>query len=68
MILFEVVLCFEMNYSLCDNLKMLSNKSHFTAQYETCQYPKLDNTLEYNYITSEKLIEQTIQKYQDILY
>jgi hypothetical protein len=68
MIIFEVVLCVEINRFLSHDPNVSLNKIKFTTQYETCQQERVDNTLEYNYITNEKFIKQALEKYQNILH
>lgn len=42
------------------------SKHHYSTQVELHQQPKQKETLKYNYITTEELIELNSQKYQDI--
>ena len=42
------------------------SKHDYTAYYNFCQQPN-KNTLEYNYIKSQELLEINNKKYQDIL-
>jgi len=48
------------------NLTSIS-KLDYTIPYAECQQENYPNTLEYNYIKSQDLIESNNQKYQDIL-
>lgn len=43
------------------------NPDNYTMFSESCQQSKLENTLEYNYMTTEKLIQSNIDKYLDKL-
>jgi len=43
------------------------NKHHYTPSSTVCQQSTQENTLEYNYITTEKFIESMILKNQDII-
>jgi len=44
------------------------SKLDYTLPYTECQETKEKNTLEYNYITTEELLESNNKKYQDILW
>jgi hypothetical protein len=46
--------------------EFILNKPDYTISYNSCQMENNKNTLEYNYIKSQELIETTIQKHQDI--
>ena len=48
------------------NLTSIS-KLDYTIPYADCQQKKFKNTLEYNYIKSQELLEINNQKYQDVL-
>jgi len=43
------------------------NKLDYTTPIADCQTEKQTNTLEYNYITTEKYLESQILKHQDIM-
>lgn len=43
------------------------NKQYYNTQEEGCQLPKYKNTMEYNYKTMQELIEEDIDKYQDVM-
>ena len=44
------------------------SKLDYTTPYKHCQTTKFKNSLDYNYIKSQELIESNNQKYQDILW
>jgi len=44
------------------------SKADYITSKEVCQQPSEKNTLEYNYITTENLIQENNNKYQDILW
>lgn len=39
------------------------NPDDYTTFGQSCQQSKLENTLEFNYMTTEKLIQSNIEKY-----
>jgi hypothetical protein len=43
------------------------SKPDYTIPYNDCQMEKQKNTIEYNYIKTQDLIETNNQKYQDII-
>jgi hypothetical protein len=43
------------------------SKPDYTTPYNGCQEELYKSTMNYNYITTEKLIESNIKKYQDLL-
>ena len=43
------------------------NKHHYTPSSSVCQQTTETNTMEYNYITTEKFIESMLLKYQDLI-
>lgn len=45
-----------------------TSKLDYTVPYDTCQQRKNKNTMEFNYITNEEVIESNIQKYQELLW
>lgn len=49
-------------------IKPITSKFDYTLPYAECQPEKQKNTLEYNYITTEELIESNNKKYQDLLW
>lgn len=44
------------------------SKLDYTLPYAECQQTKEKNTLEYNYITTEELLESNNKKYQELLW
>lgn len=65
MIITKVVLPMAIALSLPENT--VSYQQKHTITYAHCQEPLLENTIEYNYITTEKWIKNNLDKYQDIL-
>jgi hypothetical protein len=47
---------------------MTISKLDYTTPFKTCQVEKQKNTMEYNYITTEELLESNNKKYQEILW
>lgn len=47
---------------------MTISKLDYTMQGNECQAEKYKNTLEYNFIKTEDLLESNNRKYQDILW
>jgi hypothetical protein len=44
------------------------NKLDYTLPYAECQEEKYKNTMEFNYITTQELLESNNKKYLDILW
>ena len=50
-----------------NDIKTSISKLDYTIPYAECQQPKQQNTLDYNYIKTEDLLELNNSKYQKIL-
>ena len=44
------------------------SKLDYTMVYNECQAEKYKNTMDFNYITTQELIESNNKKYQDLLW
>ena len=51
-----------------NDIKTSISKLDYTIPYAECQQPKQQNTLDYNYIKTEDLLELNNSKYQKILW
>jgi hypothetical protein len=65
MILNKTVLSMVAAFSLTDLYVPL--ELQHTIEYSDCQQESFDNTMDYNYITTEKWIKNNIKKYLEIL-
>lgn len=43
------------------------NKLYYKPSLGVCQQDPVENTMEYNYITTEKYLESQLNKHQDII-
>lgn len=43
------------------------NKHDYTIRFESCQTETQNDTIKYNYITSQKIVEEFINKYQEVI-
>jgi hypothetical protein len=65
MIITKIVLPMAIALPLLEN--NVSCQQKHTITYNHCQEPLLENTIDYNYITTEKWLNDNLDKYQDIL-
>jgi hypothetical protein len=49
------------------NETFVLDPDNYTTYAESCQQPKFESTMEYNYMTTEKLIQSYIDKCQEVL-
>ena len=64
--IWPVVLVSLPSVNLIDSITI--NKPDYTLPYVECQEEKYKNTMNFNYITTEELLESNSKKYQDILW
>jgi hypothetical protein len=59
---------FIVGLSTVNLLEINLNKPDYTTTIQICQQHNNKNSINYNYIKSEELIESNIEKYQDIIW